>query len=593
MSHIHSEADIEIFAKAIKLPPNERHTFVERECEDVDRAAQILLLIQAHEAPDSFLDARVAETQSVDRQTDAIESEGSVIGRYKLLQQLGEGGFGVVFMAEQTEPVRRKVALKIIKPGMDSKAVIARFEAERQALAMMDHPHIAKVLDGGTTQQGRPYFVMELVKGVAITEYCDKKKLPPRERLQLFIDVCKAIQHAHQKSVIHRDLKPSNVMVTLHDGVPVVKVIDFGVAKALNQQLTEKTLFTRYGQMIGTPQYMSPEQAEMSGLDVDTRSDVYSLGVMLYELLTGTTPLTSSHLHTAGYAEMQRLICEGECEKPSTRLSSTTEQDLADIATSRDLTPVDLQKEVKGDLDWIVMKSLEKDRERRYESPNALAQDVERFLNQEPIEARAPTFGYRLKKTIAKNKLLFGCVATVVASLAIATFVATRSYLQLRTSVVDLRSSVFSEGIQQLFSGNIKEGEAAIVKLEELGDDQRAVQLQGIKYNNTNQFEKTVKLLEPRFESNPDSVGSTAILTMGYSGSLDVIKWSQILEKVESLKPKTPEEKLLVAYSGPYLDDPLRALELLDHSWSERRIPLTTLVRARVSMEVAAQTGGL
>ncbi len=285
-------------------------------------------------------------------------------------------------MAEQERPVRRKVALKIIKPGMDTDQVIARFESERQALALMDHPNIAKVLDAGTTESGRPYFVMELVKGVPITEFCDKNHMAAAERLKLFLDVCHAIQHAHHKGVIHRDIKPSNVMVTLHDGVAVVKVIDFGVAKATVQKLTERTLFTAYGQMIGTPAYMSPEQAEMSGLDIDTRSDIYSLGVLLYELLTGTTPLDSKRLREAGYAEMQRLIRDEEAPRPSTRLSS-----LGDSATilagNRGTDPKQLGRMLAGDLDWIVMKALEKDRNRRYSTPGDFSQDVQRYLQHE------------------------------------------------------------------------------------------------------------------------------------------------------------------------------------------------------------------
>jgi serine/threonine protein kinase len=303
------------------------------------------------------------------------EGAGTIIGRYKLLQQIGEGGFGVVYMAEQKEPVKRRVALKIIKLGMDTKEVIARFEAERQALALMDHPHIAKVLDADTTETGRPYFVMELVKGVSIAEFCDQNQLPARARLELFVPVCQAVQHAHQKGVIHRDLKPSNILVTLHDGQPVPKVIDFGVAKALNQELTEKTLFTAYGHMVGTPQYMSPEQAEMSGLDVDTRSDIYSLGVVLYELLTGTTPLEARKLRSAAYAEMQRLIREEEAPRPSLRVSTLGER-LTVVARDRHCNPMQLQQLLRGELDWIVLKALEKDRTRRYETANGLARDL-------------------------------------------------------------------------------------------------------------------------------------------------------------------------------------------------------------------------
>jgi eukaryotic-like serine/threonine-protein kinase len=328
---------------------------------------------------------------------------GTMVGPYKLLEQIGGGGMGVVYMAEQLRPVRRKVALKIIKPGMDSSQVIARFEAERQALTMMDHPNIAKVLDAGTTDIGRPYFVMELVKGVPITDYCDQATLTTRQRLELFIEVCRAVQHAHQKGVIHRDLKPSNVLVTLHDDKPVPKVIDFGIAKAAGQQLTERTLFTNYAQMLGTPLYMSPEQAQISGLDVDTRSDVYSLGVLLYELLTGTTPFDQRRLREAAYDEMRRIIREEDPPNPSTRLSTMGDK-LATVSAQRHTEPKKLGQLVRGELDWIVMKALEKDRTRRYETANGLARDVERHLSDEAVHACPPSAGYRFRKFARRNK---------------------------------------------------------------------------------------------------------------------------------------------------------------------------------------------
>jgi serine/threonine protein kinase/tetratricopeptide (TPR) repeat protein len=341
------------------------------------------------------------------------ESAGTKIGLYKLLQQIGEGGFGIVFMAEQHQPVHRRVALKIIKPGMDSAQVIARFEAERQALAMMDHQNIAKVYDAGTTDAARPYFVMELVHGVPITRYCDDNHLTVRERLELFMPVCKAVQHAHQKGIIHRDLKPSNVLVCLYDGQPVPKVIDFGVAKATEQRLTERTMFTQYGQIIGTLQYMSPEQAEVSQLGVDTRSDVYSLGVMLYELLTGSTPL--QRLREAGLAEMLKMIKEEEPPKPSTRLSSA--QESAKIAAARRTEPAKLAKLVRGELDWIVMKCLEKDRARRYDTANGLARDIERYLHDEAVEACPPSTVYRLRKLARKHRAAFTVAAVFLAFL--------------------------------------------------------------------------------------------------------------------------------------------------------------------------------
>jgi serine/threonine protein kinase len=319
------------------------------------------------------------------------------------LQQIGEGGMGAVFMAEQTHPVRRKVALKVIKPGMNSQQIIARFEAERQALALMDHVNIARVLDAGATAAGRPYFVMELVHGAPITQYCDDDRLTPRQRLELFVPVCLAIQHAHQKGIIHRDIKPSNVMITLYDGRPVPKVIDFGVAKATEQRLTERTLFTHYGTLVGTLEYMSPEQAEMSAMGVDTRSDIYALGVLLYELLTGSTPLSHKRVKDAAYAEILRMIKEEEPAKPSTRLSDSGEA-LASISAQRQMEPAKLSKLVKGELDWIVMKCLDKDRNRRYETASDLAADVQRYLNDEPVQACPPSPGYRLRKFARRNQ---------------------------------------------------------------------------------------------------------------------------------------------------------------------------------------------
>ncbi len=357
--------------------------------------------------------------------TPVTEGPGTIIGRYKLLQQIGEGGMGVVYMAEQQGPVIRKVALKIIKLGMDTKEVIARFEAERQALALMDHPNIAKVFDAGATDSGRPYFVMELVQGIPITRFCDEAKLDTRHRLELFSQVCSAIQHAHQKAVIHRDIKPSNVLVTLIADQPVPKVIDFGIAKSTQQRLTEKTLFTQFQQFVGTPAYMSPEQASLSGLDVDTRSDIYALGVLLYELLTGKTPFDPKSLLSAGYEEMRRIIREVEPPKPSTRLSTMQGQELATTAKQRQADPKKLGLLIRGDLDWIVMKALEKDRTRRYGGASNFATDIRRYLAQEPVSAVPPSFGYRFRKFVRRNKTTLSVTVVLVVlsgALAVSVF---------------------------------------------------------------------------------------------------------------------------------------------------------------------------
>ena len=416
----------------------ERTAFLDRACAGdlALRSRMEELLASLGEAEDFFADSSAA-VQSMGGELRAMtgataikpsheEPAGRRIGNYKLLERIGEGGCGVVYMAEQERPVRRRVALKIIKLGMDTKSVIARFEAERQALAMMDHPNIARVLEAGATENGRPYFVMELVRGFKITEYCDANDLETRQRLDLFIQVCQAIQHAHQKGIIHRDIKPSNILVTLHDGVPVPKVIDFGIAKATETQLTEKTLFTAYAQIIGTPAYMSPEQAEMSGLDVDTRADIYGLGVLLYELLTGRTPFDAKQLLESGFDGMRRTLMEREPQKPSKILTTLQNDELTATAKHRHVEPPRLISQLRGDLDWIVMKTLEKDRKRRYETANGLAMDIERYLNHEPIVARPPSRLYRLEKLVRRNRGVFvaaGAVAlALVAGFALSTW---------------------------------------------------------------------------------------------------------------------------------------------------------------------------
>lgn len=403
--------------------PEARASYLDAACgADAALRQRVEVLLRAAEKAGDFLEepptglcGHAGPTVLVD---ELSERPGDKIGRYRLLQQIGEGGCGVVYMAEQVEPVRRRVAIKVIKLGMDTKSVIARFEAERQALALMDHPNIAKVLDAGATETGRPYFVMELVRGTKITDYCDENSLSTTERLKLFTQVCQAIQHAHQKGIIHRDIKPSNILVTQNESVAVPKVIDFGIAKATtDQRLTDKTVFTAFEQFIGTPAYMSPEQAMMTSLDIDTRADIYALGVLLYELLTGRTPFDAKHLMAVGLDAMRRTILEEEPARPSTRLSTMLEADLTIIAKHRHADPGKLGSLLRGDLDWIVMKALEKDRTRRYETTSDLTADIQRHLDDQPVSARPPTTVYRVRKSLRRNRLAYASATVVLAAL--------------------------------------------------------------------------------------------------------------------------------------------------------------------------------
>ncbi|QJE97776.1 serine/threonine-protein kinase [Luteolibacter luteus] len=418
---------IEIFNEALGLASSERAAFLEGACGgDAVLLQRLLDLLRSHEGSEGFLDEPVLLLRGGDARVAPIgESAGDLVGRYKLIEQIGEGGCGVVFLAEQQEPVHRQVALKVVKPGMDTRSVIAQFESERQALAMMGHPHIAQVLDAGATDAGRPYFVMELVRGKKITDYCDEHSLTLRGRLELFVQVCHAVQHAHQKGIIHRDIKPSNILVsTTGEGMPFPKVIDFGIAKATaGQQLTDKTFFTAFEMLIGTPTYMSPEQAALKSVDLDTRTDIYSLGVLLYQMLTGAVPFEVRELFNAGLDEVRRDILEKQPLRPSSRLKSLSTGDLEKVAERRQLDPARLSKSVRGDLDWIVMKALEKDRSRRYPTANALAMDVLHHLANEPVNARPPSAAYQLGKLVARNKVLAGSLGVIavllVSSLAV------------------------------------------------------------------------------------------------------------------------------------------------------------------------------
>jgi serine/threonine protein kinase/WD40 repeat protein len=488
------------FAALDKNDAAERAQYLDQACNgdpDLRRCVEKLLAAQPRvgeflQAPAPGLPAAAAP-ETVDHLAD--ERPGTILGPYKLLHEIGEGGMGTVWMAEQSAPVKRRVALKVIKPGMDSRQVLARFEAERQALALMDHPNIAKVLNagatppsspphaGGTWGGGRPYFVMELVKGQPITEFCDKNRLSTRERLDLFVSVCNAIQHAHQKGIIHRDIKPSNVLVALYDGKPVPKVIDFGVAKAVGDPLTDKTLFTRHGQVIGTFEYMSPEQATLDQVDIDTRSDVYSLGVLLYELLTGTTPLDKDELRKGGLAEVLRRIREVEPPKPSTRLTSSPGL-LASVAAHRKSDSQKLPRAVRGELDWIVMKALDKDRNRRFATANGLAADVERYLKDEPVQACPPTLGYRMRKWIRKNKVAFATTSAIAAALvigiALASWQAVRATKAERETAAALLKADDDRDqaikLSQQLDTQLGETNAAYAKYHAAQDQQRANQ---------------------------------------------------------------------------------------------------------------------
>ncbi len=412
----------DIFEKLTDLSGHELESELLRLCgNDGNLLAEVRCLLAAHQQAGRFLNHSAGDSHQLLDETlihsSGLEEPGTSIGPYKPLEQIGEGGFGTVYMAQQDIPIRRRVALKVIKPGMDSKQVIARFESERQALAVMDHPNIARVIDAGTASSGRPFFIMELVRGDPITKFCDQRRVALRERLRLFQDVCSAVEHAHQKGIIHRDIKPSNVLVTVCDDKPVVKVIDFGIAKATTGPLTDKTLFTEFRQLLGTPLYMSPEQAEQSGVDVDTRTDIYSLGVLLYEMLTGRTPIDPKRLSTAGWMEVQRMILDEEPSKPSVLVASLRLDASQGSLLTKEKSQISAL--LRGELDWIVLRAIDKDRSRRYPTASQLAEDIERYLNDVPVEARPPSRLYLFRKFARRNRGWLVASVAVLATLLI------------------------------------------------------------------------------------------------------------------------------------------------------------------------------
>jgi serine/threonine protein kinase len=521
----------DIFHRALEKPTlAEQLAFLDQVCADQPELRQrVERLLRSHRHEDSFLHAPVTADEV------RAETTGTVIGPYKLLQQIGEGGMGTVFMAEQTQPVQRKVALKIIKPGMDSRQVIARFEAERQALAMMDHVNIARVLDAGATQTGRPYFVMELVHGVPITKYCDDNHLTPRERLELFVPVCLAIQHAHQKGIIHRDVKPSNIMITLYDGKPAPKVIDFGVAKATEQKLTERTLFTQYGTMVGTLEYMSPEQAETSAVGVDTRSDIYSLGVLLYELLTGTPPLSHKRLKEAAYAEILRMIKEEEPQKPSTRLSESRDT-LPAISAQRHMEPHKLTKLVRGELDWIVMKALEKDRNRRYETANGLAADVRHYLADEPVEACPPSQWYRLRKFAQRYRAAIATAGLFVLVLVAAVVYSAWQAIQAQ------RARNQAELRRNEAETNLRKARQAVQEQFTMVSQSKLLEVPGLQQLRKDLLESALRYYEDFLQQRPDD---PALLAEVAAAHLRLYQIYQALDASTSARAIVPLAKAI------------------------------------------------
>jgi serine/threonine protein kinase/tetratricopeptide (TPR) repeat protein len=620
-----------LFIAALEIDdPAERAAFLDRACaSDPALRQRIERLLERHQESGSFLDSPGPELETTINEPGR-ERPGTVVGPYKLLEQIGEGGMGLVFVAEQSHPVRRQVALKLVKPGMDTRQVLARFEQERQALALMDHPNIAKVLDGGDTDSGRPYFVMELVKGVPITRFCDDARLAPRERLGLFLQVCAAVQHAHQKGVIHRDVKPSNVLVAVHDRVPMAKVIDFGVAKALGQELTDRTLYTGFAQMLGTPLYMSPEQAGQSGLDVDTRSDIYSLGVLLYELLTGTTPFDRERFRAVGFDEIRHIIREEEPPRPSTRVG-TLGPAAATLSANRRSDPRRLSQLLRGELDWIVMKCLEKDRDRRYETANGLALDVERYLADEPVAAGPPSAGYRLRKfawrhrgpVLAASVILLSLVGGVVGTTlglfearrheqaavrsaeqeknahaaAVESEADTRAFADFLANYV--LAATRPEGVQGGVGRNVTMEEALVKAEPKLGDvfrdRPRAEALArheiGVTWRNLGKYAQAERHLRRALELRQQQFGADAAETIASLNSLGVTL-TQAGRAPEAIPLLERALKSLEATRGPDHTDTLRTMNNLAGAYLEAGEPGRALRLFEESLERQRATLG-
>lgn len=583
----------DIFLQAIEISSQEeRAAFLAEACiKDSDLRNRVDALILAHDRPESLLNSSAprfgADGPDLTVALHSAEKPGTMIGPYKLLQQIGEGGMGTVYMAEQTAPIKRRVALKVIKPGMDSKQVLARFEAERQALALMDHPNIAKVHEAGTTDAGLPFFVMELVKGVPITQFCDDNRLSTKQRLQLFVDVCKAVQHAHQKGVIHRDLKPSNVLVAKFDDHPVVKVIDFGVAKATNQELTERTMFTQFGQIVGTLEYMSPEQAHFNQLDIDTRSDIYSLGVLLYELLTGAPPFDRERLRNAAFDEVIRIIREEEPPRPSARLS-TLGKDAEMVSSSRRADVSTLGRLVRGDVDLIVMKAMEKDRSRRYESASGLAADLQRYLDDEPIEARPQSTSYRMRKFVGRYRVVVTTGALVFLTLLLGLIGAiwTGQRLQRvneknRELISGLIDVLFEQGLTEVLRGDNSAAQETIGHLRENAAADLAIQLDAFREIQLGNIEEAIEMIRPLAEKYPESIPCHAILATAYDRMGDYELTIEHENALDRLKPDGERDLLFLSLASQTgRVDSYQINQLTETQFRRLRSPVLLLMRA-------------